>query len=131
MNKTEIPTPRTDAEARLMSLDCDDSCVEIYIKRDGKTIEGDFVDADFARQLERETIALQSQLDDLTARSIHTCGDHCQRPNCVRRRENEKMREAIREASKVLMDILKNYECGGLIDSKCEATLAKLAPFIQ
>jgi hypothetical protein len=37
-----------------MSLDCDDSCVEIYIKRDGKTIEGDFVCADFARQLERE-----------------------------------------------------------------------------
>ena len=51
---SDTPTPRTDAEARLMSLDCDDSCVEIYIKRDGKTIEGDFVSADFARQLERE-----------------------------------------------------------------------------
>jgi len=113
MNETEIPTPRTDA----------------------KWHAGHFVSetmaADFASQLERENIALQSQLDDLTARSIHTCGDHCQRPNCVRRRENEKMREAIREASKVLMDILKNYECGGLIDSQCETTLAKLAPFLQ
>jgi len=27
-------TPRTDAEEQLMRVDCDDSCVEIYIYRD-------------------------------------------------------------------------------------------------
>jgi hypothetical protein len=48
-----------------MSLDCDDSCVEIYIKRDGKTIEGDFVSADLARQLERELAELMKQRDAL------------------------------------------------------------------
>ncbi len=112
-----MPTPRTDIFEQ-------SSVQSSNVKRYYRSLK-------FARQLESETIALQSQIDDLTARSIHTCGDHCQRPNCVRRRENEKMREAIREASKVLMDILKNYECGGLIDSQCEATLAKLAPFLQ
>jgi len=125
MNKTKIPTPRTDAfkiqQNRLnQSISHDNWPWQVF----------DSI-LNFARQLERENIDLQSQIDDLTARSIHTCGDHCQRPNCVRRRENEKMREAIREASKVLMDILKNYECGGLIDSQCETTLAKLAPFLQ
>ena len=46
-------TPETDAEAALMTLDCDDSCVEIYIKRVGKYVVGDFILADFARRLER------------------------------------------------------------------------------
>jgi hypothetical protein len=47
-------TPKTDTEARLTTIDCDDSCVEIYIKRDGKNVEGDIVIADFARQLEEK-----------------------------------------------------------------------------
>lgn len=47
-------TPRTDAEARRMTIDCDDSCVEIYVKQDGETVDGDIIFADFARQLERE-----------------------------------------------------------------------------
>jgi len=56
------PTPRTDAETTLMTLDCDDSCVEIYLKRDGKVVEGDFVLADFARKLERERDEARAQL---------------------------------------------------------------------
>ncbi len=48
-----------------MSLDCDDSCVEIYIKRDGKAIDGDFVMAGFARQLERELINAKDELDSI------------------------------------------------------------------
>ena len=40
------------------------------------------------------------------------------------------MREVIREAHRVLRDILKNYECGHLIDSQCETALAKLQRFI-
>jgi hypothetical protein len=40
----------------------------------------------------------RKELDNLKAGTIHSCGDHCQRPNCVTRRENKAMREAIREA---------------------------------
>jgi|688.fasta_scaffold126817_1 hypothetical protein len=48
------PTPKTDSEAELTLIDCDDSSVEIYVKRDSKIVHGDIVLADFARQLERE-----------------------------------------------------------------------------
>lgn len=47
-------TPETDAEARLMTLGSDDSCIDVYIERNDKNVEGDFVLADFARKLERE-----------------------------------------------------------------------------
>jgi hypothetical protein len=49
-------------------------------------------------RLASENERLQAHLDELTAATIHSCGDHCQRPNCVRRREMAVMREAIREA---------------------------------
>jgi hypothetical protein len=52
MNDT--PTPETDSEVRLILIDCDDSCIDIYIKRDSKIVDGDIVLADFARKLERE-----------------------------------------------------------------------------
>jgi hypothetical protein len=48
------PTPKTDSEAELTLIDCDDSCIDIYVKRDSKIVHGDIVLADFARQLERE-----------------------------------------------------------------------------
>jgi hypothetical protein len=56
-------TPKTDTEARLTTIDCDDSCVEIYIKRDGKNVEGDIVIADFARQLEEKNAELKTILE--------------------------------------------------------------------
>lgn len=34
-------------------------------------------------------IAENERLENLTATGIHTCGDHCQRPLCVARRENK------------------------------------------
>jgi hypothetical protein len=49
-------------------------------------------------RLMRENERLHAHLDELTASTIHSCGDHCQRPNCVRRREMAAMREAIQEA---------------------------------
>ena len=58
------PTPRTDAEARRMTIDCDDSCVEIYVNQDGKPVEGDIVLADFARTLERDITELNERLID-------------------------------------------------------------------
>jgi len=51
---SDTPTPKTDSEAELTLIDCDDSCIDIYVKRDSKIVYGDIVLADFARQLERE-----------------------------------------------------------------------------
>lgn len=48
---------------------------------------------DERNRLMRENERLQAHLDELTAATIHSCGDHCQRPNCVRRREMAAMRE--------------------------------------
>ena len=50
-----------------MTLDCDDSCVEIYIKRHGMVIEGDFVLGDFARTLERRAIAAEARVKEQEA----------------------------------------------------------------
>lgn len=30
-------------------------------------------------------------IDELEGRSVHSCGDHCQRPSCVKRHEREKL----------------------------------------
>jgi hypothetical protein len=46
---------------------------------------------------ERERDELRQELDELKAGAVHSCHDQCQRPGCVRRRENEAMREVIRE----------------------------------
>jgi len=48
-----------------MTLDCDDSCVEIYIKRHGMVMDGDFVLGDFARTLERRAIAAEARVKEL------------------------------------------------------------------
>jgi len=60
-------TPRTEAEACRITLDCDDSCVEIYVKQDGKTVDGDIIFANFARQLERELNAAKAENDSKLA----------------------------------------------------------------
>jgi hypothetical protein len=50
-------TPRTDAN--LLSLDCDDSCIDIYVKtKDGKDFYGDIVSADISRELEEKNNTL-------------------------------------------------------------------------
>lgn len=61
-------TPETDAEARLMTLGSDDSCIDVYIERDNRNVEGDFVLADFARKLERECNEARQAITDLTQR---------------------------------------------------------------
>jgi len=71
-------------------------------------------------RLASENESLQAHLDELTAATIHSCGDHCQRPNCVRRREMAAMREAIREA----------YDAIKASPYPDQQALAKLKPFI-
>jgi hypothetical protein len=82
------PTPQTDA----------------YIgdQHEGMMTEGEFAMCEFARMLERERDELRQELDELKAGAVHSCHDQCQRPGCVRRRENEVMRVAIREANHIL-----------------------------
>jgi hypothetical protein len=64
---SDTPTPKTDSEAELTLIDCDDSCVDIYVKRDSKIVDGDIVLADFARQLERERDAALAENDSRLA----------------------------------------------------------------
>jgi len=65
---SDTPTPKTDSEAELTLIDCDDSSVEIYVKRDSKRVHGDIVLADFARQLECERDAALSANAELIER---------------------------------------------------------------
>jgi hypothetical protein len=53
-------------------------------------------DADTIHNLREEICMLQIQMDNLTASSIHTCHDQCQRPMCVLRRECDKWEETAR-----------------------------------
>jgi hypothetical protein len=120
-------TPETDAETALMTLDCDYSCVEIYLKRDGKTVEGDFVLAKFARQLERERDESRKLLREAnrgaernahvnrllaqhlneSAQKFQTADAELSISNGERdafRRENAEMREVIKDAYSALDD---------------------------
>ena len=42
--------------------------------------------------LERELAAALARLADIEAGTIHSCHDHCQRPECVLRRERDEAR---------------------------------------
>jgi hypothetical protein len=87
-----------------------------------------------ALRLASENERLHAHLDELTASTIHSCGDHCQRPNCVRRREMAAMREAIREAVSLLeaVDTGAQKDVVGVnwYDAR-KITLAKLREFID
>ncbi len=71
-------TPRTDAEARRITLDCDDSSVGIYVYQDSITVEGDIILADFARELERELSAVKLELQ--AWKSAASNGSGCDTP---------------------------------------------------
>lgn len=82
------PTPETDAEledARNVALEFE--CRNPRPKKDENIL---VVPADFARKLERERNELREQLEH-ALNPIHTCGDHCQRPACVIRRERDQL----------------------------------------
>jgi len=89
---------------------------------------------DERNRLVSENERLQAHLDELTASTIHSCGDHCQRPNCARRREMAAMREAIREAVSLLeaVDTGAQKDVVGVnwYDAR-KITLAKLREFID
>jgi len=102
-------TPKTDAEARLITLDCDDSCVEIYIKRDGKNIEGDIVIADFARQLEEENNNMREAI-----REAHT-----------------QIRYAEASFAGLALRLHPNDPSNDAVLARTKAALAKLQPFLQ
>ena len=58
-------TPLTDAEVPLVDITCDDSCVAIYVQKNGEDCS--VVDAEFARELERKVAQLEKQLEGYRA----------------------------------------------------------------
>jgi hypothetical protein len=50
-------------------------------------------------RLTEENQRLEAEVERLTVDGIHTCHDHCQRPMCVLRRENEELRKRLEEMS--------------------------------
>lgn len=64
----ESQTPRTDEEAQRITIDCDDSCVGIYVRRDGEVVDDDVILAPFARQLETELNAAKAELAEAVKR---------------------------------------------------------------
>lgn len=108
----ERPTPETDAEVK------DFDAPWLY-----------YVNADFARKLERERDQAQKDLAE-ERHSWEKEREDWQADYAAVGSENKAMREAIKEAHKFAMDILRNYECGIEIDLKCEAVIAKLKPFL-
>jgi hypothetical protein len=55
-----MKTPITEAALERIALDCDDSCLPIYVYVDGKEYTGGAIDADTARKLELDRAALMA-----------------------------------------------------------------------
>ena len=55
-------TPITDAAAQTITIDCDDSCVAIYVYESDVIYEGELVPAFVARRLELDRAALMKAL---------------------------------------------------------------------
>ena len=58
-----MKTPITDSAANTIALDCDDSCLPIYVYESGTIYEGELVPAFVARRLELDRAALMEALE--------------------------------------------------------------------
>jgi tRNA G26 N,N-dimethylase Trm1 len=85
---SKMDTPRTDTHAGQIKLENEDSCCGIYVYIDGKEYYGSLVDADFARQLERELNQVTKERDEamewirknppMEVGFFHTCTCNCE-----------------------------------------------------
>jgi len=73
---------------------------------------------------------LAVELESLVACAVHSCHKDCQQPSCKARRENKAMREAIKEAGKILQSIKLNDIFEETMRNHATYALAKLKPFI-
>lgn len=115
-------TPKTDAN--LLFLDCDDSCLDIYVKtKDGKKVTGGIVSADLARELELE---LKDVLSDTTYYIRKSQLEELEL-------ENAAMREAINSAFDLreLLDRCSIDECPPDFTETLRVIDAKLQPFLK
>lgn len=58
-------TPITDAAEQTITIDCDDSCVSIYVYESDKIYEGGLVPAHISRRLELDRAALMEALAEI------------------------------------------------------------------
>ena len=63
------------------------------------------VRSEHMRKMEEELSELKEALDKLDP-GVHSCGDHCQRPNCAMRRENKQLREMLVSQTKGILKLL-------------------------
>lgn len=61
-----------------------------------------------------EIARLRAENERLQADGIHTCSDTCQRHTCVLRREIERLREALNEASGIINTVALTDEYGDI-----------------
>jgi hypothetical protein len=67
---TDYPTPRTNAQ--ILTMECEDSCCDIYSKLNGAAFEGDVVPYDHARDLERKLAMCRDALESIRQVSADT-----------------------------------------------------------
>jgi hypothetical protein len=58
-----MKTPITDVAAQTITIDCDDSCVQIYVYESDTLYEGELVPAFVSRRLELDRAALMEALE--------------------------------------------------------------------
>jgi hypothetical protein len=68
-----MKTPITDAAAQTITIDCDDSCVQIYVYESNTLYEGELVPAFVSRRLETDRAALMEALETIFKASIGGC----------------------------------------------------------
>lgn len=78
-----------------------------------------------AREEYRKKIDEQAkEIERLTLNGIHTCSDECQRPLCVARRENARLREALAHVQDEANTVCGEWrETASMIDSIARAAL--------
>ena len=81
--------------------------------------------------LQAEVERLQTEIDNMWATGVHSCHENCQRTNCVLRRDNKRLVEALRVAEAALADIGDADREPGDDLAWCERRAAEPLPTIR
>jgi hypothetical protein len=82
-------------------------------------------------RLKQERDEALERINELEAKTIHSCHNQCQRPGCKKRREIEAMREVIKEAVR-LLGLFRHFLRSVKGDTaNCDSTIDKLSIFLK